>query len=647
MADRRTGLAFALLAPIVLVSPAASQDAVEETIGKIGDWSVRCAGVGTPTGVCYLVQRFERSGGDLVAEIIADPAFLAVRVPVGARLAEPMSATTPSGPLSLAWQTCTDVSCEAVLNLDATSIASLAAGTTLHYSGVAPVDLPIPMAGFAEGLGLLDAAAVVGVAALPEPVAPAPVIASITIRDVVFTPSGYLSEAELAAATDPFVGRRFRVTELGGLLAAVDALYADKGITLAQAILTSADPASGQVSIELFEARVGSVAYESGLMSDAYLAFRLGLTPGMLADNRLIQERLDRLSLTDGVTATANFQPGAARGDTDLTLQFTEPEPFWAYAGIDNFGSESTGLVRLSGGAGIRSLTGWNDPLSIDIVANQHILSGALNYSRIVHPHGTRLGVSIDASGSTSIDTPTVADRQGGVLLDLTHPIVVEAGRRWDAGASVLTFLETGTIAGAPLLDQRGKGVRVSSSEQFAGDDWGLALSQTATAIIWDDAITSEDGLFFLGLDGSLNASATVAELMSLSFAAAAQLTVAGDRAPARYQFGVSGPNAVRGYSSDLSKDDSGFYARLELGLATPPQLGTLTLAPFAFADIGRAADASDTAQDLLASAGLGMRFAIDRHVNGQIYAAKPLLDANGFDATPAYEIRGSLTASY
>lgn len=110
-------------------------------------------------------------------------------------------------------------------------------------------------------------------------------------------------------------------------------------ITLVEAQITEIDPPSGVATIEVFKARIGAVNYVSHNASDHYPTFQLGLKSGELADNRLINQRLNRLAATDGVLVDAAFNPGAARGLTDLDITLAEPPLFSGAISFDSYGT--------------------------------------------------------------------------------------------------------------------------------------------------------------------------------------------------------------------------------------------------------------------------------------------------------------------
>mgnify|MGYP002399816160 CR=1 FL=1 len=471
------------------------------------------------------------------------------------------------------------------------------------------------------------------------------------VRRVVFGPSVYLSAEELAAAGARIEGRRILASRAAAILSEINSLYQSKGIALAEALVTGIDPATGTVWIELFEARIGQVVYRSKLASDAYLDYRLGLKTGDPADNRVIEERLRRLTLTDGSTVNADFQPGAERGFTDLTLVFQDANPYGAFASVDNFGKRSTGEERLNLGVVARSLTGWNDPLNLSATFTERSASGTISYSRPILPAGTRATFSFTGSTSRSfppvvVDTVSFSGEAG-----LVHPILLENQRRMQMSALLLGFEEKGDIGGTPVVDQSGWGGQLGLSTYLAGAGWFFGTDHAIRVLDWDDRVAGEAGLTHVGLNGGVNAAARLSDHYAVTLQLGWQVAV-NERAPSRYSFGVTGPFAVRGYDPDVSNSDSGVFVRAQVERATPLPLpiGSLELRPFIFADAGRSWDfvgGGHVALDAVASAGAGLTISMGSTIAGSIFVARPLLDANGYVVGDDIDVRASLTATF
>lgn len=494
--------------------------------------------------------------------------------------------------------------------------------------------------------------------------APAPP-ARFVVRNLVFTQSGYLTDDELARVEEQFVGRSLTLQQTDTILEAINSLYENREIVLAQALLADIDISRGIVSIELFEARIGKVTYERRILSERYLAMRIGIRSGDLADVTRIQRRLDRLALTDGIRVEADFSPGAERGLSDLNLRIAEPRRVTGTIGIDTYGSPGSGEERVNFSVRWFGITGWND--AIEISGNQShgatVLSG--NYGVTVTPSGTRLGVFTSYETSETLLFPEVEAETISVGATVSQPIIVREDLRLSLDARAFAFNDESTILGQPLLEQRGGGIFAGASG-FASFD-----GTTVSGSLGLQRILYQDEIFGTGNDHSTSAIGSFGLLQPLPLGFAATVSAGGqytfdDPPPSEYRTTVAGFATVRGYPESLVSGDSGFFVRTQLERLEPISIAlgalfsgeenladpgpNLDLRPFAFFDYGRAYDVLDGEQfalDPLYSAGAGVSINLGGNLFADLFAAVPLRDSNGFSADEDADVRFSLTVLF
>ncbi|GGD20847.1 ShlB/FhaC/HecB family hemolysin secretion/activation protein [Sinisalibacter lacisalsi] len=464
-----------------------------------------------------------------------------------------------------------------------------------------------------------------------------PGAALFVLREIRFTPSGYLEASSLAAIEATLLGRRFRADDLSAITDAVARVYAERGIVLAQPIVTGVDPANGRVEVELFEARIGAVRVASGLSRPEYYRWRLGLRTGDLADTRIIDARLNRLALTDGVAFDANFVPGSERGQTDLVAEVSEPKRLTGEITADNYGTPAQGTLRLGATLRNAALTGWNDPLALSISRGAGALSLSASYGRVITPSGAALSITAGYDRAETRAAPRVETQTRFAELSLAVPTLVEERRRVSFGLGMHWFSEQSDIAGAPLLDQAGGYLSLGTTAAWFGDFASIQVSQALRLLRYDDAITGATGIGGVLLPGDLTIAAPITRELSFSLRAGWQLAVAAPL-PARFKFSSASPYAVRGYPTGLQSGDSGWFARAQFEYALPAEVlpEELSLTPFVFADTGEAHDyvaGRNVGQGRLASAGIGMSMTTGEGVFADAFVARPLRDVPGFTA--------------
>jgi len=460
---------------------------------------------------------------------------------------------------------------------------------------------------------------------------------SFVLREIRFSPSGYLDEGSLRAVQAAFAGQRLRIDGLGAITDAVAQLYAARDIVLAQAFVTGVDAAAGVVEVELFEARIGVVEVQSENATAEYYRWRLGLVSGELADTRLIDTRLARIALTDGVAFDARFAPGAGRGQTDLALNVSEGRRLSGEVTFDNYGTDTRGPLRLGMTFRNSSLTGWNDPLVRSLSGGEHALSVSASYGRVIHPSGLTLSVTLGADASETVAVPRVQTRARFAEVSLSAPVIVEEDRRVTLGASVQGFSERSTLAGVATVDQRGGYVALGASGAWFGPRSTFAISQAVRFARHDDLVAGVSGISSVTFPGDASLAARLSDATTLSLRAGWQVA-GGAPAPARLKFSTASPFAVRGYPTGLQSGDSGWFVRAQLEHRVPAERlpRRMALTPFIFADMGEAYDlvgGAHVGQGRLESVGIGASMTWDDRLFADAYVAKPLRDVPGFAA--------------
>ena len=510
----------------------------------------------------------------------------------------------------------------------------------------------------AQGLPPSDAASALAelAARSPQVAPPRPVSQPrprhFILRRVVFPgASAYFKRAELDAAVAPFLGRRLRPGGAQAIADAVNALYRAEGIDLAIAQVAGIDPGRGTVTIDLFEARLGRVDYRSRRARPAYLRFRLGVEEGDLADTRVIAERLERLWLTDRLRTEADFSPGSMPGHTNLTMSFEDPPPLAASLRFDNYGEAATGAARASASLRINSLTGWGDPLALDLMTSEGARSATLTYSRTVTPGGGQLAASISGQHSDTLSAPVVTSETVSAGLIYAHPVTLAEDRSLWVTLGLDRYDETTEVAGAVTADQSGWSVTLGANGARSFD---RALRQ----VVWSVGLTA--GRFtdkVLGLGdltyGALTASGrlqwALGDWGTAILMGAAQLPLTDDT-PSRGKFAVTSPFAVPGYSSGLSEGAGGYWTRFQIEAAKPLRISGTALHPYAFVALGEAFDrvgGAWTGQGLASSIGIGQSGRIGRRGVFDVQLARSLTPVLGRGGDGAWSVRVAFSLTF
>ncbi|NYS26863.1 ShlB/FhaC/HecB family hemolysin secretion/activation protein [Rhodobacteraceae bacterium 2376] len=463
-----------------------------------------------------------------------------------------------------------------------------------------------------------------GGAAEPAVAPPQPRLRSIRLGG-----SEYLSAAATEAAARPFVGRILDNRTVAALLDALAGLYDDEGISLATPVVEQVNLTRGEVRIAFVEARLGRVRAQGTAISDDYLAYRLNLTPGEVADNRVIARRLERLTLTDNMLLDADFAPGAQPGETDLVITAEGAAPVSTVVSADTYGSRGNGRYRLIANTRIASLTGFNDPLSLGVTLREGAQNLNASYARTVHPDGTRLTLSFDMGRSRNVLGVDLRGRTAFLGAGLSHPVIVEADRSLNANFLIQHFREDSRLVGVRTLDQRGwigsigfSGLRTTPASVISGGadlQFGRYTDRVADAQRRFSALAFNAAFAHDLPGGRLSGSLTIGGQLALS-----------DTMPAPYGFTVTSAFAVRGYPHGALSGDSGLWARAQIEAREPLALRETGIAfvPFAFFDIGTAAsrvNGRQVSQGQASALGLGASINFGTATSAELFVARPM----------------------
>lgn len=469
------------------------------------------------------------------------------------------------------------------------------------------------------------------------------------LREVRFTgPSGYVPTKRLQQVVAGFIGRQMHPAEVGAIADAVTAFYRAEGIDLAQGQLAGVDPSRGVVTIRPFEARLGQLDYSARQASPAYLDYRLGLRPGDLADTRAIARRLERLTMTDGVLVDAAFAPGAAAGETDLALSLQEQPATSTVLRLDNYGDAATGEARALLSFRLNSLSGWNDPLAMDLLASEGSRSATLSYARTVTPSGGRLGVALSAERTRNVSGPRRRSDTRSMTLSYNHPLLLETQAALWATAALDVYEERVRTVGVVTANQSGWSLALGLSGSLRAPDrplrqagWSLGL----TLGQFDDAVRGLDGLSHQALLASGRLEWSLADRAYAVLSAAAQLPLT-DETPSRGQFAITSPYAVPGYPSGMSEGDGGYWARVQIETAQALPLRWADLRPYVLGAVGEAWDRGPGGrawQGLASSAGVGLSGLVADKASFDLTLAKPFTRVLGQGGRDDWSLHAAL----
>ena len=204
--------------------------------------------------------------------------------------------------------------------------------------------------------------------------------------------AAFMKESDGAPEARMTVGRMVRVSD------AITAFYRGKGYLVAKAFLPvqTVGPDS-LVHIQVIEGRITEVVVENAKKYDPNVLRKpaAGLV-GTVPTRDAVETALLYTQDYPGVRLFGTFRPGANQGETRLILQVLEEDSFGYSLGLDNYGTELTGIYRARLDFAWKSPAGWGDQFTASVLQSaspENTTFGSLGYTVPVGPRGFRMFV--------------------------------------------------------------------------------------------------------------------------------------------------------------------------------------------------------------------------------------------------------------
>lgn len=388
------------------------------------------------------------------------------------------------------------------------------------------------------------------------------------LREVRFGPSAFLSATALDGVAGPYLGREVGIAELNAILDAANALYAERGITTARAVLSAQAIRDGVVQVDLVEGRLGALTVQGNTRTDAeFVRARVSQRDGEVVDTDALRRDLVYFNRTTDLRAQALLRAGAGVGSTDVLVNVTEPARRFVDVFADTAGVDSTGRERIGFRAYVNGLAGTSDRLAASFAYAQGGLEGQASYSWIVSRRNARLGASYTRSRISIINGAfrdlDIEGNSSAIGIDFVQPF--KATQAWlvNGLATVSRAQSDTSISGRRIADTRSTvlSLGISAAHQAPGREW--AVTQLVSSVAADTPIDGRDR-FTLGVGNLTYIQRLGSTAWAMRGLAGWQLA-ADDALPASSLFQVGGTGSVRGYERGVLSGPRGYYANLEL----------------------------------------------------------------------------------
>jgi len=266
---------------------------------------------------------------------------------------------------------------------------------------------------------------------------------TFTLAKVETDTSEILTETEIKRITDSYKGKKVSLQGLYDMTEAINKLYEEKGYAICRAYLPPQRIHEGVVQIKLLEGKTGNVTI-SGLRHTrkGYVANRIKLEPGKVANTDTLNDQLQRFNATNDVQLRIQVHAGEKPATTDYEIMAFEPKNNQTVSlYVDNHGYDTSGRWREGIFYTVRSLTGQRDALRLSYLRSNGTNVVGANYSMPVNNRGTMLDFDY-GTNTTKIIKGNLKDSVKGhayaASVTLRHPLRIDEKRRDEIGIQFL-----------------------------------------------------------------------------------------------------------------------------------------------------------------------------------------------------------------
>ena len=390
---------------------------------------------------------------------------------------------------------------------------------------------------------------------------------TFTLKQVQTDPSEILTEEEIKKITDQYTGKTVSLQDLYDMTDAINAVYEKKGYSVCKAYLPPQRIHEGMVHVGLLEGKTGNVVI-NGLRHTrkGYVANRIKLEPGKVANTDALTDRLQRFNATNDVQLRILVHAGEKPGTTDYEISAVEPKSNHAVSlYVDNAGYETSGRWREGIFYTMRSVTGQRDALRLSYLRSEGTNIFGANYSLPVNNLGTMLdfdyGYNTTKITKGNLKSAGVKGRSYAAGLTLRHPLLVDDKRRYEVGLQFLHQNSYTDVRSYRALDDTRNTYIPYISFTHYGKSSVLYHKHSIAFTKYDNLNNTGDSYAAYKLDAIYQKQLGGGQMLSARLNA--QVASQSKNMSSSDMFYIGGSNSVRGYEESFLSGSQGFNASL------------------------------------------------------------------------------------
>ena len=477
---------------------------------------------------------------------------------------------------------------------------------------------------------------------------------AVCISRVELSKSEVFSEAEIKKFESLLKNKEATAEDINNMITLINAQYIKKGIVTARAFIEEGSLNDGVLKIELMEAHIGKLEISGKYNHTWFLRSQITNKDGDLFNLNTLQKDLNTFNRNArSVKMRAELKPGKKYGTTDVKMVAEESFPYHLSSSFDNFGRDTTGEHRGGLVASSDSLIGFQDRLSLAFNMSRSSSNPYVDYSIPINRSGTRMGVSymygkseISLDDNADFDLTAKSRTLSGYV---THPLIDTAKGKLNLNTSVNAKNSHADISDITYSKYKGRSVAVGLGGNYNFNKSVLYASSYLTSGVIEDYIM-DDKHSFSKVNADLYYIHYLPSSIVGTFKAGGQYSP--DDIAYLEQYQIGGISSVRGYSEGGLMGSSAYYTSLEMLFPIPFLPETVNIpckkdAEFRLKDSIKFAtfvdhgavfyhDRPTEKENFLLSAGVGLRFALNKYVSARFYVGFPLMNKKTYRESDA-----------
>ncbi|WP_246198732.1 ShlB/FhaC/HecB family hemolysin secretion/activation protein [Sodalinema gerasimenkoae] len=476
---------------------------------------------------------------------------------------------------------------------------------------------------------------------------PSEAVGEIQVREIQVLGNTVFSAEELAPITEAYEGRSLVFEDLINLRTQITDLYVENGYTTSGAFIPPQDVTDGVVQVQVVEGRLDRLTIAGvSRLSEGYIRRRIGRAAEPPLSLPELERALQLLQQDPAIASVrAELVAGRAPGLSELRLNLTEASPFQGGLRLANRNSPNVGSIRPSAQLEFHSPLGIGDSLWGEFGITEGVREGGMEYQVPLNSQNTRLSLLYRRGRSRVVQRPFnvlgIRSTEENWQLGLSHPIWETPNDQFRLGLSLgiersRTFISEDDPFSFSEGPQQGRSnlTVLQFTQEWSSRSPAEVVAARSQVSLGLDAFNATrnqddpDGQFFAWL-GQFQWVRSLSPDTLLITRVASQLST--DPLLPISQFGIGGPDTVRGYLQNQRVGDSGVIASVEFRyplIQDPGGLGTLQIAPFL--DVGTVwnlgGDREVPTPQTLVGTGVGLRWDVNPDLSATLDWGIPLV---------------------